>query len=1174
MSPVATDFMSIEKSELTRVCLADGSCVEVLGKGNVIVQGQYGLVEIIEVQFVPALSSRLLSVSKIYDRGGKVKFGKTSARIFSSGVRGATLVAPRVGSGWELDAEIISSSLPSKKPQVASCLLCSGKGELRAVRGAGAADLRASWEVWHQRLGHVGPQQLRRIAEKKLVSGLELLGKVPERHECAACLEGKMHNLPFGKAKGRATKPFERIHMDLMGKVEVESAASKARYVLTLKDEATRYAWVHFLRKKSHAAQAIKNFFHKVERQYETKVKGFRSDRGGEFLEKDFVNWLDELGVQHQLVVPYTPQQNGVAERYNRTLEDKARTMMFHAGLPKRFWEHAIRYANWCANRVPTSSLQGNITPYEALHARVPNVSMAKVFGCLAHIWVPPNREPKRKKFDPRAEVGVFLGMVDGTKGWEFWIPETGEVNRVSRNAYFHEDQFWPRKDQDGAPSYEAEEARGVSDPYPHVSFEYHHEGSMAPLSEPLPASPGASSKGEPKAEDSLSGAGEQPHPKATSNDEATVGSNDSKPASESGEDDDPSDRVRTREEEGSQGEALSPGSSPPASVIITLRDVTPQPERPVRARRPPATFSPTFKGSHNFRRAHAKYGEVFLAGIPAAKWREPRSVSEANRSEEATEWLEARMVELGRLVEMGCWELVEPPPTANILASLWRFTVKLNPDNTINKYKARLVINGSNQIEGVDYGETFASTAGRTTIRIFLAMVCVLGLHLHQLDITTAFLYGAVDKEIYMRQPPGHTDGTKRVCRLVRSLYGLKQAPRIWSETLNKALVEIGFTQSELDPSLYWLVRDGVTLWLLDFVDDILLSSVSMSLITWAKEQLMSRFKVTDMGPAQRYVGVHIHRDMEKGKMWLHQANYSLELVEKFKLIGKPFPDTPLPDDFVLHHMWESLNQGEDGEPPAELKGLAEPSLSEEDKRTYQRMVGCLNYAAHVTRPDIAFAVNQLSRATHNPRPRHLAAAERCILYLGGTADWGLHFDKASGMYLENYVDASQVVVSKGTEKHAMTGFILQVAGGAVSWTSRRQDRITTSTCDSESQAIMTSCQYVEHARDQLEELGHTQLWPTPVFNDNTAAVSLSKDPKAHNKSIQLTKPMAYVRQLRKRGVISPLHVRTEHQPADFLTKRLARDAFERCRWLSGMAPLPEEVLTLGSPPAVQGGV
>jgi hypothetical protein len=812
------------------------------------------------------------------------------------------------------------------------------------------------------------------------------------------------------------------------------------------------------------------------------------------------------------------------------------------------------------------------------LHGRRPDVSMAKVFGCLAHVWVPPERKPRRKKFDPRAEVGIFLGIPQGTKGWEFWIPATGEVSRISRNAYFHEDQFWQEEGQ-VSPLHQPEESRGVRTPYNHVVFEYHHEVSDVPGDQPLEPPSGTQSEslseGESSEEELYPEVGGEQTPSPSSEGELSEGESESASETESSESDEDSPHQGDAWDEGeSENGTSSRSSSPIRSVILSLQQTPPRPERPVRTRRPPVVFSPTFRGNHTFRRAHAANGEVFLAGIPDVKWREPRSVSEANRSEEATEWLEARMVELGRLEKLGCWELVDPPPGANILASLWRFTVKLNPDNTIDRYKARLVVNGSGQKEGVDFGETFASTAGRTTIRIFLAMVCVLGLHLHQLDISTAFLYGDVDKEIYMRQPPGHSDGTKRVCRLVRSLYGLKQAPRIWSETLNKALEEIGFVQSAMDPSLYWLERDGVIVWLLDFVDDILLAGANMELITWSKEQLMRRFTVSDMGPSRRYVGVHIHRDMEKGEMWLHQANYCLELLEKFKLVGKPFPDTPLPDNFVLHYQWESLTRGEDSEPPPELKELAEPPLSDEDKQTFQRMVGCLNYVAHVTRLDVAFAVNQLSRATHNPRPRHLAAAERCILYLGGTADWGLHFDKAHGMYLECYVDANQVVVSKATEKHAMTGFILQVAGGPVCWTSRRQDRITTSTCDSESQAIMTACQYVEHARDQLEELRQIQRWPTPVFNDNTAAVSLSKDAKAHNKSIQLTKPMAYVRQLRKRQVIAPLHVRTAYQPADFLTKRLAREAFDRCKWLSGMAPLPEEVLSLAAPPAVQGGV
>ena len=132
---------------------------------------------------------------------------------------------------------------------------------------------------------------------------------------------------------------------------------------------------------------------------------------------------------------------------------------------------------------------------------------------------------------------------------------------------------------------------------------------------------------------------------------------------------------------------------------------------------------------------------------------------------------------------------MVDPPPGVNILRSLWTFALKLNPDNTIERFKARLVIDGSQQKEGVDYEDTFASTAGRTTVRTFFAVAIVEGWLVHQIDVSQAFLYGQVDRNVYMRQPPGHSDGTSRVCKLRRSLYGLKQAPRIWSEHLEKTL-------------------------------------------------------------------------------------------------------------------------------------------------------------------------------------------------------------------------------------------------------------------------------------------------------------------------------------------------------------------------------------------------
>jgi hypothetical protein len=249
----------------------------------------------------------------------------------------------------------------------------------------------------------------------------------------------------------------------------------------------------------------------------------------------------------------------------------------------------------------------------------------------------------------------------------------------------------------------------------------------------------------------------------------------------------------------------------------------------------------------------------------------------------------------------MGCYELVEAPSGSNVLRSRWVFALKFNPDGTVKKTKARLVL------QGFGFHQTFAPTAGKPTIRAFLALAAAQGMHIHQMDVTTAFLYGSVDKEIYMRQPPGHEDGSGRVCKLIRALYGLKQAPRIWSERLKTALLSFGFTVSQADPSLYILTKDGQILYLLDFVDDMLLASQSMELIEWVKAQLVTEFKMTDLGPAAKYVGINILRNHKTNEMWLHQAQYCLDMAEKYGCEETPFPTTPLPADFVMEFPWET---------------------------------------------------------------------------------------------------------------------------------------------------------------------------------------------------------------------------------------------------------------------------
>ena len=439
-----------------------------------------------------------------------------------------------------------------------------------------------------------------------------------------------------------------------------------------------------------------------------------------------------------------------------------------------------------------------------------------------------------------------------------------------------------------------------------------------------------------------------------------------------------------------------------------------------------------------------------------------------------------------------------------------------------------------------------------------------MLGWVVHQVDVSQAFLYGLIDRAVYMHQPPGHQDGTGRVCKLRRALYGLKQAPRIWSEHLQKTLLEAGFTQSPMDPALYSVCRDGVWLYILDWVDDILIGSISPPLIEWFKGTLRARYKIKDLGVAEKYIGMSVYRDPASDSLWLHQAYYCLEMLEKYGLVGRRFPDTPLPDGFVLFHPWETLSPDGDLPLPEGVKGPVEAPLPPVLVKRYQQIVGSLNYAAHCTRFDVAYAVSQLSRASQKPRARHLEAAEHCVRYLAGTADWGLRYSGGGVPYLEAYCDASPG--SSGSPGN-MTGMILKVAGGPVSWSAKKQERKTTSTCDSESLATVSTCHHVEHMRDLLVEFHCMQMWPTPLYNDNSAAVKLSEEPRAHHRSIHLTRTMAAVRKLAHDGVIAPLHLRTADLPADFLTKNTVKAVFERCRVLSGLAPLPRGV-SLSSPP------
>ncbi|CAI7911184.1 unnamed protein product [Closterium sp. NIES-54] len=246
-----------------------------------------------------------------------------------------------------------------------------------------------------------------------------------------------------------------------------------------------------------------------------------------------------------------------------------------------------------------------------------------------------------------------------------------------------------------------------------------------------------------------------------------------------------------------------------------------------------------------------------------------------ALESSDAKEWKKAMESELKSIEENSTWELVELPEGRKAITSKWLFKIKSNADGKIERYKSRLVAKGYQQKEKVEYKELFAPVVKPTTLRTLLAGAAIKGWVVKQMDVTTAFLNGVLEEEIFMAQPEGFDDGSGRVLRLKKALYGLKLAPRQWSLKLRGVLEEISFTPSTADHSLFMLGEGEQRSFMVVYVDDILIFSPSSDLVNEVMLTLQDKFKCKALGDVSFYLGLHIERDVEKWCMRVHQRKY-----------------------------------------------------------------------------------------------------------------------------------------------------------------------------------------------------------------------------------------------------------------------------------------------------------
>ena len=982
----------------TEVTLGDGHALKGTGHGTVTVtmnhdDGSNSECRLLDVLYVPSLSYNLLSVSKAAENGKMIKFVKEGCKILDAS--GRTIArARRLGSLYYLDCGVIDRANVSKSKSNPTVL-------------------------WHRRFGHLSIRGLQTLARDGLVNGLTSSFS-DEIGLCEPCVNGKHHRTPFEERSCRSTVPLGIVHSDLCGKMNSLSIGG-AEYFLTFIDDCTHYTWVYVLKRKSEVFDRFKKWKALVENASGKKMKVLRTDGGGEYTSTEFEEFLKSAGIRHEQTIPKTPEQNGVAERMNRTLVESVRSMLSDANLPHTFWAEALSTAVYLRNRSPTKAVSGK-TPYEAWMGKKPSVSHLRVFGCRAFAHVPKD---ERGKLDQKAKSCILVGYGEETKGYRLYDANKKKVI-LSRDVIFNEDEFGFGRDLEEDQQY--------------LDLDFLNEA------------------------DTMS------YPEVTNH----------------------------------------PSPQPAA--------IQPVPEQqPVR---------------RSGRKSHFPdyYGVRIYSNLSQT---DPNTVKEVLSTPEKDRWLDAMENEMNSLEHNDVWDLVELPKGHSAVGSKWVFKTKTDANGHVERYKARLVAQGFSQKFGTDYDETFCPVVRLESVRALIAMSVQQGMKLHQVDVSTAFLNGELEEEVYMSQPecfisPGKE---KLVCRLKKSIYGLKQSPRCWNTVLDKQLKTMGFIQTITDPCVY-RATGGEPVYIGVYVDDIIIAAKSNRKLAKLKTELAQKFDIKDMGKLHHFLGMKVTQK-DDGSVWIGQPAYTERLLENFGLDQSKVVATPVDQNAKL------------------VKASGDEMF---DQQQYQSAVGSLLYLSVGTRPDITFAVNNVAKFSANPTTQHWTAVKRIMRYLRGTTGLGLVYTPQDNNNCVGFSDSDWG--GDLDDRKSTSGYIFKIGGNTVTWRSKKQSTVALSTAEAEYIALASAAQEALWLKQLSTELtGKDPAEPTVIFEDNQSAIAMTRNPRFHGRSKHVGIKYHFVRDKVTEGAIKVKYCPTTEMIADVLTKGLPKAQFVKIREMIGLS-------------------
>jgi len=948
--------------------------------------------------------------------------------------------------------------------------------------------------IWHNRLGHYYNKNLNKFLRLHKINSKNF-----NHQNCKFCEIAKLNRKPHNGIPPKANNINEIIYSDIMG--PINESINKNKYIITFIDDFSRKAWISPLKSKSDAKEVIINFIKLINNQNpNNKIKVFKSDNGKEYNNKRINNFCKRNGIKKVYSPPYNPQNNGIAERFNRTISACIKTMLFWAKLNTNFWDYAAKQATYIYNLVPHSSINDQV-PDEIYFNKTVNLKYLKTFGCLAYYKDFSQNKPK---FEINSRKGIYLGFNTKTHCHIIMDEEDKSIHLV-REAIFLEEETGNRSKNFGNELADSEIDELLKNHstmnlnQDHESsgdeFESHHTQNLISINNNNNLINHVTHK------NFLNNSN------LYNNSHYEIDDNNNNNNSPKENDENIQNNIQ------SYKRPLSPNNDNHISKYRLLENNENKiNSEDIEEIQNDIIFNIDQKQQENINETNNEEEEINnKKKVMKINTEVPLSYSDALNREDWKLWKNAINKELRNLYNNKVMKFIRNiPDNKNLIKTKWVFAIKKDSNNKIIKYKARLVAKGYKQTYGIDYDIIYSPTLDIVCIRLIIAFAAKYKWIIYQLDIQAAYLNAPIDKEVYVTIPKGDANYGNGFWLLQKSLYGLKQSGRNWNNTISSFLIKKGFKQTKAESCLFFKkdLNNKLSCIIGLYVDDIIITGHTYEILEFVSF-IKNKFSISKCEPANFILGIKIEKN-DDFNYSISQEAFIHNILSKFKITNIQKSKSPYSGD----------NTNNKNNSPF-------------SKTIYKSAIGSLIHLAKCTRPDIAFAVNNAARNCESPTISDWNKVLTIFKYLNYSINFKITYTGEGNLIAYSDADFG----GDKSDRKSTSGNLICIGNKPIFWSSKKQTVVALSTAEAEFISTAELTRKILWIKNILVELLDKDK-PITIFTDNKPSKITIENGQFNNNMKHIDIRQHFIFDAYKNNKIKLEYISTENMLADILTK------------------------------------